>query len=98
VLADALRCRPAQLRDAEFAGYLDGVDPVCAGREHEQRRAVGVEDQRVGDLPDLDAQRRGRRGGGGHRLGEHDDPRRVTGSGARPGRVQRVLHRPHIRM
>jgi hypothetical protein len=48
-----------QLRD------LGGVHPVGAGRQHEQRFAVGVEDQRVRDLADLDAKRgRGCRGGG----------------------------------
>ena len=55
-----------------------------AGGEHEQRLAVGVEDQRVGDLADLDAERRGRRDGRVHPLGQHDH---LAG---RAGRDQRI--------
>ena len=49
---------PEQRRD------LGRVHAVCAARQDEQRRAVGVEDQAVGDGAYLAAELRGRRRGG----------------------------------
>ena len=77
--------------DADQGGHLGGVDPVRAGGQHQQRRAVGVEDQRVGDLADLDAERGGGRGGGGDRVGQHAD----LAHGRRP-RLEGVLDRPDV--
>ena len=98
VLADELRGGPAQLRHAETGGDLCGVDPVRAGREHQQGLAVRVEDQRVGDLPDGDAERLGRRGRGVHALGQYDHLRQSARGGPRPGGVECVLDRLHVGM
>ena len=52
---------PGAALRAEQRGDLGGVHPVGAGGEHQQRLAVRVEDQRVGDRADLDAERLGGR-------------------------------------
>ena len=73
---------------ADDRGDLAGVDAVRARRHHEQWRAVGVEQQRVGDLPDLDAQRGGRGRGGRHGVGQHlqaGDPRGIGAAGGQIG-------------
>ena len=72
---------------ADDRGDLPGVDPVRAGGHHEQRRAVGVEHQRVGDLPDLDAQRGGRGRGGRHRIRQHLEARDPGGIGPTGGQI-----------
>ena len=82
--------------DAEVGGQAGGVHPVRAGGEHEQRRAVRVEDERVGDLADLDAERLGRRGGGVHRVGQQPDLAGLAGAVAGVG-VRRARSAPPAR-
>jgi len=73
VLADELGCRPADRGNAGGRSEASRVGSMCAAGQHEQRRPVGVEDQRVGDGPHLAAElgSGGRRSRGG--LGEDDD-------------------------
>ena len=101
-LAGVLRTNSGVARlscgQAERGGELRGVDPVRARGEHQQRGAVRVEDQRVGDLADLDAEGGGRRGGGVHRLGQDPDLDRLTGAVPRVRPVEHVLHRLHVGM
>lgn len=89
-LAHELLRRPSDPLRADQGRDPVGVHPVRAGGEDEQRGAVGVEDQRVRDLADLDLQRGGRRGGGGHRVGQQHQARDRRGIGTGP--AQRLLH------
>ena len=70
---------PLELAHTEVGGDLGGVDAVGARRQNEHRRAVGVEEQAVGDRTDLAAQRLGRECRGVHRVGQDDD---LTGAAA----------------
>ena len=72
-LPHLFRRRAGDRGSPQSPGQRGGVDTVRSAGHHEQRFAIGPENETVGDRPDLDPQRlRGqRRGGGGIR--EHDD-------------------------
>ena len=67
VAADEVGVGAVHRGGADQGGDLGGVDPVTARGHDEQRGAVGGEDQRVGDLRDLDAELLGGLGGGARR-------------------------------
>jgi len=54
-------------------GDHGGIYPVRAAGQDQQRLAVGIEDQAVGDRPDLATELSGRCCGGGCRLGQLPD-------------------------
>ena len=60
-------------READGGRDLGGVDAVGARGEDQDRRAVGVEEQAVGDRADLAAERLGGQCRRVHGVGENDD-------------------------
>src|SRR6185437_4277219 len=66
VVTDEIGIGAPHLRDVDQPGQFRGIDPMAAAGQDEQRLAVRVEDEAVGDLTDLDAQgRRSLRGSAG---------------------------------
>ena len=79
--------------EALLGGDLVGVDPVTTAGEHEHGRPGGVEEQAVGDRPDLAAERLRGELGRVDRRGQDDDPPGPAGLGHRraEGGDRRVL-------
>ena len=88
------RRRAADVRGAGDRREPGEVDPVVTGDEAQDRLAAGSgrddEDERLDDLPEFDAERRGRLGGGVGRLVELDDLERHALAG---GGIEDALDR-----
>ena len=83
--ADQLRAGLADRGGAKDAGQVIGVDAMSAAGHHEQRLAVAVEHQAVGDRTDLAAELFGRRDGG-LGVGVEDSDGRLDAGGGDGGR------------
>src|SRR6185369_11446535 len=89
---------PLEPADAEAGRDLDRVDAMGARGEHQHRLAIRGEDQRIGDGPDLDAERRRRGDRSGHRVRQNPDLARLAGTVDRVHGDQGVLHGPDVGM